>query len=204
MKSFRPGKSLRFEGVSRLRPRLIIVSAPSGAGKSTLCAKLVAEYPEIIENVSFTTRKPRNLEEDGVDYFFVELAEFEEKRLRNFFVEWAPVHGSFYGVSHDQIHTALEAGRPIILDIDVQGARTLISKFPDALTIFVVPPSIDELERRLASRDKGKTNNFDLRIQNAKGEIAQSAFFKHQLINGDLDRSYRELKNIVEKELGNS
>src|SRR5476649_586926 len=204
MKAFRPGHSLRFQGESRLRPRLIIVSAPSVAGKSTLCAKLVAEYPEIIENVSFTTRKPRNLEEDGVDYFFVDQAEFEEKKARDFFVEWAPVHGYFYGVSHDQIHTALGAGRPIILDIDVQGARTLINKFPDAMTIFVMPPSIDELERRLSSRDRGKTNNFELRIKNATHEIAQANFFKHQIINDDLDRAYKEFKNIVEKELGNS
>ena len=203
MKAFRPGKSLRFQGESRLAPRLIIISAPSGAGKSTLCAKLVADYPEIIENVSFTTRKSRNLEEDGVDYFFIDPLEFEEKKSRDFFVEWAPVHGHLYGVSHDQIHTALQAGRPIILDIDVQGARTLISKFPDALTLYVIPPSISELERRLASRDQGKTNNFEVRIGNAKGEIAQAGFFKYQLINDDLDRAYTELKNIVEKELGN-
>jgi guanylate kinase len=204
MKTFRPGKSMRFQGESRLSPRLIVVSAPSGAGKSTLCAKLVAQYPEIIENVSFTTRKPRNLEEDGVDYFFVEHSEFEEKKSRDFFVEWANVHGHMYGVSHDQIHTALEAGRPIILDIDVQGARTLISKFPNALTIFIIPPSIKELERRLASRDLGKTNNFDLRMSNAEGEIAQAGFFKHQVVNTDLDEAYEGLKNIVESELGTS
>jgi guanylate kinase len=183
---------------------LIVVSAPSGAGKSTLCAKLVAEYPEIIENVSFTTRSGRNLEEDGVDYFFIDKLEFDEKKNRAFFVEWAHVHGHLYGVSHDQIHTALQAGRPIILDIDVQGARTLISKFPDALTIFVVPPSIRELQRRLASRDQGKTNNIDLRIKNAESEISQAAFFKYQLMNNDLDEAFTTLKNIVEKELGNS
>src|SRR4051812_5547699 len=186
MKAFRPGNTWRFEGKSRLKPTLIIVSAPSGAGKSTLCAKLVNEYPEIIENVSFTTRTPRNMEEDGVDYFFVDQAEFEEKAGRGFFVESAKVHGNFYGVSQAQIETAINSGRPIILDIDVQGAQTLIKKFPDALTIFVLPPSIEELERRLKGRDQGKTNNYSMRIRNAAFEMAQAHLFKHRVINDNL------------------
>lgn len=204
MKAFRPGNTWRFVGQSRLKPTLIIVSAPSGAGKSTLCARLVKDYPEIIENVSFTTRPSRNKEEDGVDYFFVDHAEFEEKISRDFFVEYAKVHGNFYGVSQAQIETAINAGRPIILDIDVQGARTLIAKFPDALTLFVVPPSIQELEKRLKARDQGKTHNYAIRIQNAAFEMAQAGFFKHRIVNDDLERAYSEFKKIVETELGTS
>jgi guanylate kinase len=204
MKAFRPGNILKFQGQSRLRPRLIIVCAPSGAGKSTLCARLVQDYQEIIENVSFTTRPLRGKEEDGVDYFFVDEDEFMEKRARGFFVECAEVHNHWYGVSSDQIETALGTGRPIILDIDVQGAQTLTQKFKDALTIFVMPPSIEELRRRLALRDQGKTNNFELRIENAKKELLQAGNFKYRVINNDLEQAYKEFKNIVEKELGNS
>jgi guanylate kinase len=204
MKVYRPGNTWRFEGQSRLKPTLIIVSAPSGAGKSTLCARLVKDYPEIIENVSFTTRPPRGKEEDGVDYFFIDSEEFEEKISRDFFVEHAKVHGNFYGVSRAQIETAINSGRPIILDIDVQGARTLISKFPDALTLFVVPPSIQELENRLRARDQGKTHNYALRIKNAAFEIAQAGFFKHKIVNDDLERAYAEFKKTVETELRTS
>ena len=204
MKAFRPGNILKFEGPSRLRPRLIIVCAPSGAGKSTLCARLVQEYQEIIENVSFTTRPPRGKEEDGVDYFFIDEEEFMEKKARDFFVESAQVHNHWYGVSSDQIETALGTGRPIILDIDVQGAHTLTQKFKEALTIFVMPPSIEELRRRLALRDQGKTNNFELRIENAKKEILEADRFKYRVINNNLEQAYGEFKNIVEKELGNS
>ncbi len=204
VKAFQPGKTKRFEGKSRLKPTLIIVSAPSGAGKSTLCAKLVGEYPEIIENVSFTTRKPRNKEEDGVDYFFIDKREFQEKVSRDFFVEHAQVHGNFYGISFAQIDTAIRAGRPIILDIDVQGAKTLIKKFSDALTVFVLPPSIEELERRLKARDHGTTNNFALRISNAASEMTQAGVFGHQIVNDDLNRAYSEFKKVVENELGNS
>lgn len=204
MKAYRPNRRLHFEGPSRLKPTLIIVAAPSGAGKSTLCARLVEEYPEIIENVSFTTRPARNQEEDGVDYFFVDKEEFAEKKSRDFFAESAVVHGHFYGVSQVQIDTALQAGRPIILDIDVQGAKTLISKFPEALTVFVLPPSIEELERRLKARDKGKTNNYSLRLENAVKEVKLASNFKYQIVNEDLERAYADFKKIVETELRNS
>ena len=204
MKAFRPGNILRFSGESRLRARLIIVCAPSGAGKSTLCARIVSDYPEIIENVSFTTRPMRGKEEDGVDYFFVDQAEFDEKKGRGFFVESASVHNHSYGVSHAQIETALASGRPIILDIDVQGAKTLTSKFPDALTIFVMPPSIEELKRRLTLRDQGKTNNLELRIENAKKELKEADKFKYRVVNSDLEQAYKDFKKVVEMELGNS
>ena len=187
-----------------MAPRLIIVCAPSGAGKSTLCAKLVADYPEIIENVSFTTRPCRGQEEDGVDYFFIDQSEFDEKVGRNFFVEWAKVHNACYGVSEAQIATAIAAGRPIILDIDVQGAKTLKAKFPDALCIFVLPPSIEELKRRLTARDQGKTHNYDVRIANATRELEEAKSFKFKVVNDDLDRAYGEFKKIVETELRTS
>jgi len=204
MKAFRPGNTWRWQGESRLKPRLIIVCAPSGAGKSTLCARLVGEYPEIIENVSFTTRPQRGREEDGVDYFFIDQEEFDEKVGRDFFVECARVHNHCYGVSHAQIDTAISSGRPIILDIDVQGAKTLTTKFPDALTIFVMPPSIEELKKRLAARDQGKTNNYEIRIQNAALEIGEAENFRFKVVNDDLERAYAEFKKVVENELRNS
>ncbi len=201
MKQFRPGQIWRFEGKSRLKPTLIIVAAPSGAGKSTLCARLVKDYPEIIENVSFTTRPLRGHEEDGVDYFFIEKEEFEEKIGRDFFIEYAKVHENYYGVSLAQIETALAADRPIILDIDVQGARTLTREFPEALTVFVLPPSIEELERRLKARDQGKTHNYQIRLKNAVIEMEQAKNFKYQIVNDDLEAAYSNFKKIVETEL---
>lgn len=203
MKAFRPGSFFKFKGKSRLKPRLIIVSAPSGAGKSTLCAMLVKAYPEIIENVSFTTRNARGAEEDGVDYFFIDKEEFAEKQSRGFFAESATVHGQSYGVSRAQIETALESGRPIILDIDVQGAKALLKQYPEAFTVFIMPPSIEELRKRLEARDQGKTHNYELRIENAKKEIEQSTFFKHRITNDVLERAFEELKKLVEIELRN-
>lgn len=201
MKQFRPGQTWVFKGRSRLKPTLIIVAAPSGGGKSTLCARLVQDYPEIMENVSFTTRPRRNQEEDGVDYFFIDKEEFEEKISRDFFIEYAKVHGDYYGVSQAQIETTLDSDRPVILDIDVQGAKTLTAKFPDALTVFVLPPSIEELERRLKARDKGQTRNYQIRLKNAVIEMEQAKNFKYQIINDNLEEAYSKLKNIVETEL---
>jgi guanylate kinase len=189
--------------ISRLRPALIIISAPSGAGKSTLCAKLVHDYPEIVENISYTTRPPRNQEQNNVDYFFITEADFEAKKANGFFIESAHVHGNLYGISKDQVENALSIGRPIIFDIDVQGARTLVKKYPDALTFFILPPSIDELRARLEGRDKGKTHNLELRIKNAEREIKEATFFSHKVINQELEKAYAELKIIVENELRN-
>ncbi len=188
---------------SRLKSTLIIISAPSGAGKSTLCAKLVQEYPEIVENISFTTRPPRNQEVNGTDYHFISTGEFEQKREEGFFIESAFVHGNYYGISKKQIQDALESRVPIIFDIDVQGARTLLTKYPDSLTVFILPPSIEELKKRLIARDKGRTHNYDLRIKNAEREIAEATFFSYKIINTQLPQAYAELKNIVEKDLGN-
>lgn len=185
----------------KLKSRLIIISAPSGAGKSTLCAKLVGDYPEIVENISFTTRAPRNQEKNGVDYFFISKSEFDSLVTSGFFIEWAEVHGNYYGISREQIERALGDGHPIIFDIDVQGARTLLDKYPDSLTVFILPPSIEELKRRLKARDQGRTQNFDLRIKNAEKEIKEATFFKYKIINSELDKSYTELKKIVENDL---
>lgn len=189
--------------ISRLKPRLIIISAPSGAGKSTLCAKLVEDYPEIVENISYTTRPPRNQEKNNIDYFFINEAEFEAKKAQNYFIESAHVHGNLYGISKDQVENALSIGRPIIFDIDVQGARTLVKKYPDSLTIFILPPSVEELRARLEARDKGKTHNLELRIKNAEREIKEATFFTYSIINADLSKAYAELKKVVETELQN-
>ncbi|MBK9293960.1 MAG: guanylate kinase [Oligoflexia bacterium] len=189
--------------ISRLKPTLIIISAPSGAGKSTLCAKMVEDYPEIVENISYTTRPPRNKEKNNIDYFFISEAEFEAKKAQNFFIESAYVHGNHYGISKDQVENALSINRPIIFDIDVQGAKTLVKKYPDSLTVFILPPSIEELRKRLEARDKGKTQNLELRIKNAEREIKEATFFNYKIVNADLDKAYAELKKIVETELIN-
>jgi guanylate kinase len=181
--------------------RLIIISAPSGAGKSTLCKMALAEIPNMAYSISYTTRPQRAHEIHGQHYFFISLPEFEKKKAEGFFAETALVHGHYYGTSLEQINNALNQGKNCLMDLDVQGADSLSKIYPDALTIFVLPPSIEEIRRRLESRDHGKTNNLELRIQNAQKEMAASNRFQFTIINDKVDRAFEELKKILAKEL---
>jgi len=181
--------------------RLIIISAPSGAGKSTLCKMALSEIPNIAYSISYTTRPQRPHEVNGQHYFFVTSEEFEKKKREGFFAESALVHGHYYGTSKEQVNKALLQGKNCLMDLDVQGADNLSRQYPDALTIFVLPPSIDEIRKRLESRDHGKTNNLELRIQNAQKEMAAAPRFKYTIINDKVERAFEELKKILAKEL---
>lgn len=180
-----------------LKP-LIIVSAPSGAGKSSFCRKALSEFPCLTHSISHTTRPPRFGEFHGHPYFFITEKEFLELIDKNFFAEWANVHSYYYGTSKEQLHQTWDKGQVVIMDIDVQGAAQLKKQYPHAHTIFILPPSIQELENRLQKRD-GKTKSLKLRLKNAREEIKMADCYDYQIINDQFDHSYKQFRKIIEK-----
>ncbi len=187
------------EGTSAGRPtgRLFIFSAPSGAGKSTLCEALRRYHPELAYSVSYTTRAPRQGEQEGRDYHFISAEEFEAGIAQGRWAEWANVHGNFYGTSARWIDRMLRSGGHILMDIDLQGAQQMVQRFPYAITIFIMPPSMEELERRLRARGTDGEDTIALRLSNAREEIAKKGLCRHVLVNEDLDNSIEQLKALV-------
>lgn len=178
--------------------RLVVISAPSGAGKTTLCDKLVKDFPQLVLSISSTTRAPRGKEVHGREYFFLDRAEFEKQIQEGQFAEWAVVHGNYYGTSKKVIRDCFAAGKSVLLDIDVQGAESLQKSFPkEALLVFIAPPSIDELERRLRTRGTENEEAIQKRIRNARTEMEKISIFPHVVVNDSLDRAYQQLKQIV-------
>ena len=183
---------------------MIIVAAPSGAGKSSFVERVTREMPVLVDTVTYTTRGMRAGESEGHPYHFVSHDRFEELIKQNFFVEWARVHTNLYGTPLNQLEDAWAAGRVVIMDIDVQGAATFKKKYPDCATVFILPPSIDELRRRVIKRDGGAPKDLDIRMQNALREIAEADRFDHRLVNDDFERSYAEFKSLVARLTGSS
>ena len=171
----------------------LVICAPSGAGKSTLIGMLRREFP-LEFSVSCTTRAPREGERDGVDYWFVGSDEFLRRRGEGFFAEWAEVHGNFYGTPLRPVQEMLAAGRDVLFDIDVQGAAQLSLTLPEARFLFILPPSLAELERRLRARGTDSEDSIRTRLANARAEIAQSHWFDALVVNGDLDAAYDRLR----------
>lgn len=183
------------------QPRLIIISAPSGAGKTTLCELLKKDFNNIVQSISSTTRPQRTHETNGKHYFFISPELFEEKKSRGDFVEWAQVHGNFYGTSKQTVNELLSQGKHVLFAIDVQGALNLKKIYPkQALLIFIHPPSLDVLKTRLTQRQGDSADSIEQRLVNAESEINQSALFDYQVVNDKLEQAYSELKDIVIKE----
>lgn len=181
------------------KARMIIVAAPSGAGKSSFVEKLAGEDSRFHDIITYTTRSMRHHESQGKPYFFISKEEFQKKISEGFFIEWAQVHTNMYGTSYEQIQLAWAKDKVVIMDIDIQGVVTFKSKYPDAKTVFILPPSIEELRRRVIKRDGHPPPDLDVRMANAEKEMAQAGKFDVQIINDDFDRSYAEFKKIVEK-----
>ncbi len=182
------------------RGRLFVVAGPSGAGKGTLIEELLRRYTTAWLSVSATTRKPRPGESHGVQYFFLDEATFRAKADRGDFLEWAEVHGNLYGTPKESVLESLEAGRDVILEIDVQGARQVREKMPDAVGIFVMPPSLEELERRLRGRGTESDNDIERRLRNAREESRAAEEYGYVVVNDDLRRAREEFCAIYEKE----
>jgi len=176
---------------------IFIISAPSGAGKTTLCKAALAAFADMRYSVSFTTRPPRPGEENGRDYVFVTLPEFEAGIRGGRWAEWARVHGNYYGTSTDVLAQSLAFGCDILLDIDVQGARQICTRFPESVTIFIMPPSLEVLRQRLVSRGTDRPEAIAMRIENAEREMAQRDVYRHIVVNDHLETAITELIHII-------
>lgn len=191
-----------------MQPLLILVSAPSGAGKSTLCDRLLQDYPELVYSVSCTTREPRGEEEDGVDYHFISRERFDALVAEDAFLEHATVHGNSYGTLIKPVRDAFAQNLSVLLDIDVDGAaqvRRRLATLPadDPLRngftdIFILPPSLEELRRRLVNRGEDSPETIERRMENASGEIARAGEYRFKIVNDDLEAAYKELKAAIE------
>lgn len=181
----------------------IALAAPSGGGKTTLCLMLLKKYPNTTLSISFTTRSPRGGERDGVEYNFVSKALFESLIKKGELIEWALVHGNYYGTSKVFLEKQSAAGKVVLLDIDVQGVDSLKKVFGDScLSVFIMPPSMEVLESRLRARRTESEDKIQARLSAAKQEMAEAKKFDSQIVNTDLDQSFRELCALVESEVG--
>jgi guanylate kinase len=179
------------------RGLLVIVSSPSGAGKTTLCHRLIRDFTELRFSVSYTTRKPRAGERDGVDYHFVDLPTFQGMAAEGRFAEWAQVHGNCYGTPSAAVADALEGGHDVLFDIDWQGGEQLRVKFPDdAVMIWVLPPSLAVLEQRLRGRATDTPAVIERRLATAKQELLHYDQYDYLVVNDELERAYLSVKSI--------
>jgi len=179
---------------------VFIISAPSGSGKSTLVCRLFQDVPELRFSVSYTTRRPRGLEQDGKDYHFISREEFEQRLAGDEFLEHAEVFGNYYGTHRGILEQAKASGQDLVLDIDVQGASQLRKGLPDAVTIFVLAPSREILEQRLRARSEDPDPVIARRLADAASEIRNYDCYDYVVINDDLDRSAGTLAGIVKAE----
>ena len=178
---------------------LFIISAPSGAGKSTLCGAVRERFADLVYSISYTTRPPRGGEQNGVDYHFIAKDEFEKGIASGRWAEWAEVHDHYYGTSAEFLDWELSVGRDILLDIDIQGTRQILQRYPDGVTIFILPPSLEVLKSRLHFRDTDSPEVIAVRLKNAREEIAQKDFYRHIITNDRLAVAVAELITLIEK-----
>ncbi|MDO3376594.1 guanylate kinase [Geoalkalibacter halelectricus] len=178
---------------------LFIVSAPSGAGKTTLCRRLIDISPNLRHSVSFTTRPMRAGEREGVDYFFVDAEKFSRMIAAGAFAEWAEVHGNRYGTAINTLEQWLESGYDVLLDIDIQGAGQLRANLAagEGVFVFILPPDLAELRRRLEGRGTDAPEVIERRIANAQGEIQASSGYDYVVVNDDFETALNELKSII-------
>ena len=176
---------------------LFIVSAPSGAGKTTLVGRLMAADKRVVHSVSYTTRTPRPGEQDGREYHFIDVRVFLEMREKGEFLEWAEVHGNFYGTSRVWLENRMQEGTDVLLEIDWQGAQQVRRLFPEVVSIFILPPSITELERRLRGRGSDSDEVIERRVAGALGEMRHVNEFDFVIINKDLEVALGDLLAAV-------
>lgn len=179
---------------------LFIVSAPSGAGKTSLCREVLSLLPDLHFSVSHTTRPPRQHERDGIDYYFVSPEEFKRMIESGQFIEWAEIYGNLYGTSRTSVEALKAKGVDIIFDIDHRGAKQIKTTYRDSITIFILPPSSQELEERLKQRGTDDASVITRRLTKAKEEMEQSSWYHYQIVNDDLTRAVEQLKEIITTE----
>jgi len=179
---------------------LFVLSGPSGAGKGTLVARLVKARPECVFSISSTTRPRRTVEQDGVEYEFVTRAEFERRRAAGLFLEWAEVHDHLYGTPSAFVDENVNAGRVVVLDVDVQGGASVRRARPEAVSVFIHPPTVEALRERLRTRNTDADDVVERRLRNAPGELAQYREYDYLVVNDDLETAVARLVAIVDAE----
>lgn len=177
--------------------KLFVISGPSGVGKGTLREHALNNIPGLVYSISCTTRKPRDGETDGIDYRFISHEKFREDIERGLFLEYAHVHEDYYGTLRADVEKELGRGRNVLLEIDVQGALQVKEKMPDAVLIFVAPPSIEVLEKRLRGRNTESESSLKVRLGNATKELELQNRYDYVIVNDDLDSSCEELRRII-------
>lgn len=182
------------------RRLLIVVSAPSGAGKTSLCKEVIRRVPGLRHSISYTTRAPRSHEAGGRDYHFVDEATFQRMVQSGDFAEWATVHGHLYGTSRHLLEADLAAGHDVVLDIDTQGAAQLRQVYADGVFVFVLPPSWEELEERLRTRQSDAPEEITRRLRRAREEMKSFKAYDYVIINDVLERAVGDLRAIIEAE----
>lgn len=180
-----------------MKGNLIIISSPSGGGKGTLIKEILKIVPNIGYSVSFTTREMRVGETNGTDYFFVSRAEFERLIASGEFLEFAEVHGNLYGTSLNQVKIKIDSGQDVILEIDVQGAQSVRQILPEAVSIFILPPSFAILQSRLKTRATENLKDLDLRLENSFGEVMHVRDFEYVVINDEVSEATAKLQTVV-------
>ena len=180
-----------------MKGNLIIISSPSGGGKGTLIKEILKRTPAIGYSVSYTTRPAREGEENGRDYLFVSYQEFSDLIKQGEFLEYAEVHGNFYGTSKTRVDHEIENGRDVILEIDVQGAENIVKGFPEAVSIFILPPTFEILRDRLTKRATETNENLALRLKNSFGEVQKFKDFQYIVINDDKEKATADLQTII-------
>jgi len=177
--------------------KLFVFAAPSGAGKTTLVHAVVTKHPELRFSISYTTRKPRRNEADGVDYLFVTKSEFMRLRDRGEMLEYAEVFDNYYATSRSQVEEHLADDRNVVLEIDWQGARQVRESMPECVTIFILPPSVEELERRLRDRRTDAPEVIERRLRDALSDMSHWDEFDHVIINDDLNQAISDLEDVL-------
>lgn len=179
---------------------LIIISSPSGGGKGTLIREVLKSTPDLALSVSYTTRQIRDGEVDGREYHFIGRDRFEELIEQGEFLEYATVHGNYYGTSMSQVHRTVETGVDVILEIDVQGAGIIFEKMPKVVSIFILPPSYEVLRERLTNRATETPQELDLRLSNALEEVQRYKDFKYLVVNDDIARATADIETVIRAE----
>ena len=184
-------------------PLVIIVSAPSGSGKTTIIKHLLEKMPGVKRSISYTTRPPREGEKQQEDYIFLSREEFEKRIEKGELLEWEENFGHYYGTSKAQLDEAIEKKEDLILSIDVKGARKVREKIPESISIFVMPPSVEELRSRLEGRNTDQETDVSQRLKESEREIASSDEYDYVIVNVEIDKAVEELYSIIEKERQN-
>jgi len=181
--------------------RVFVITGPSGVGKGTLIRELCSRFPDLELSISATTRKPRKGEEDGVDYHFLAPEDFESRRQAGDFLEWANYSGNQYGTLRSEVERRTERGAPVVLEIEVQGARQVRETMPEAVRIFIEPPSPEILRERLIGRGTDDPEVIEMRLEEAEKELLAKDDFTHRVTNDDVERAANELAGIIRNAL---